>query len=185
MRPDNDATTWFLTCHLEEEIAKRAKRGEETDSLKRALETFVKTKPVKQKSTFITLAFNSENLNKERIESIKEKLLSLKDKFEYFSKYIFNLEFYSTNSTDEINFHSHILISNQMRYDKQRIIRDMSRTFEIAKNFVNVKRGRTQQDYENMENYVKGIKKSESKTESLQKDRLFRRKHDILDFYSV
>jgi len=81
------------------------------------------------------------------------------------------------------NLHLHILKDGQ--YTKSKIIRDLSRKFKIAKNFINVKSSNKEIDYENRKNYIFGNKKDTDKLENVEKDKEWRINNDINEIYNI
>jgi len=79
------------------------------------------------------------------------------------------------------NLHLHIL--KEGIYNKTKIVRDLSRKFKIATNFIDVRRGNEQTDYDNRLSYIKGDKVDEAKMESVQKDKEWRIANNLENYY--
>lgn len=97
------------------------------------------------------------------------------------NNYIYSLEFFGKD-LDKLHPHFHLLIKGG-GLDKNKIIRAFSRHFKIEKNFIDVKRSEDERLYIKRENYIKGIKQDKKK-EAIEKDDIFRKKHNIEKFYS-
>lgn len=86
-----------------------------------------------------------------------------------------------TEETCGEGLHIHLLILKNKR--KSQVIREISNTFKIAKNYVDVREGKTEQSYNTRLEYLKG-KKIDSKLDRVYIDRLFRQKKNLLDIYT-
>lgn len=93
---------------------------------------------------------------------------------------ILSVERYSKSGE---NLHVHILKKGY--YSKTKIIRDLSKKFKVASNFIDVRRGTEPVDYNNRLSYLKGFKKDDEKMESVQKDKEWRIKENLRDFYEI
>lgn len=100
--------------------------------------------------------------------------------YQYIKEAIVSIENYS--SVGE-NLHVHIL--KKGIYNKTKLIRDMSRKFKVAPNFINVKKGTNESDYRNRLNYIKGDKTDEDKKENSIKDQIWRKENNIQDVYKL
>ena len=81
------------------------------------------------------------------------------------------------------NLHVHIL--KEGNYSKTKIIRDLSRRFKVATNFIDVRRSRDQSDYNNRLSYIKGDKMDTEKMENVEKDKQWRIDSSLRDFYNL
>lgn len=79
------------------------------------------------------------------------------------------------------NLHIHIL--KQGIYSKRKIIRDLSKKFKIPLNFINVKKGTKESDYQNRLHYINGEKQSELKKENCELDRKWREENGLAQIY--
>lgn len=122
---------------------------------------------------FITIALPNDREPVEMVDITKGL-----SRHTYMTNYIFSIEFYSKSG---YNQHIHILVSGS-KVNKTKCIRDFSRKYEVSANFIDVKYSKRQSDYDNRENYIKGIK-DDSKMESVQKDREKRASLSLLDYY--
>lgn len=121
---------------------------------------------------FITIALeNTYNLGK--LVNIIKGL-----EYQYTKEALVSIENYS--SVGE-NLHVHIL--KKGIYSKTKIIRDMSRKFKVAPNFINVKKGTRESDYRNRLAYIKGDKADELKKENSDKDKEWRIENNIQQLY--
>lgn len=100
--------------------------------------------------------------------------------YQYIKDAIVSIENYS--SVGE-NLHVHIL--KKGIYNKTKLIRDMSRKFKVAPNFVNVRKGTKESDYRHRLNYIKGDKVDDEKKENSIKDKIWRKENGILDVYAL
>ena len=81
------------------------------------------------------------------------------------------------------NLHMHIL--KEENYSKTKIIRDLSRRFKIASNFIDVRKGTEPTDWNNRLSYIQGTKVSEEKMEYVAKDKEWRKNANIRDYYNL
>ncbi len=81
------------------------------------------------------------------------------------------------------NLHIHILKEDY--YSKTKIIRDLSTRFKVSGNFIDVRRGTEPADYEHRASYIKGDKMDTEKMEHVQKDKEWRKKNNLKDFYYI
>lgn len=79
------------------------------------------------------------------------------------------------------NLHLHIL--KEGNYSKTKVVRDLARKFKIAPNFIDVRRGNEQTDYDNRLSYIKGDKVDEAKMENVQKDKEWRIENSLENYY--
>lgn len=139
---------------------------------------------------------NCHKLNKEKdiksyyfmtvnLEGEPNKLKDLYDKmqeaiyrYKWLRKSIINYEFYTEKGGHP---HSHILMITDKRRDT--IIYLLSRFFNIEKNYIDIKR--YYGNPINHINYIKGIKKAESKQELLDKDTALRDELNIPPFTNL
>ena len=59
----------------------------------------------------------------------------------------------------------------------------MARKFKVEVNFVNVRHGKSESDWQNRLNYIKGLKADEVKAENVQKDQEWREANGIEHIY--
>ena len=131
-------------------------------------------KPEKFYSTFLTLNFEPNASTREIHNKIKLIVLRkhyLKDK-----DIVYNFE-----NTDHV--HCHMLIKGETT-QPSKLIRDMSRIFKINKNYVDCKNSTNEDLYQTRLNYIKGIKKT-SKTEAVEKDKVWRSKQCLEEYYQI
>lgn len=81
------------------------------------------------------------------------------------------------------NLHLHIL--KEGYYSKTKIIRDLSRRFKVERNFIDVRRGTEPKDWNNRLSYIKGTKMDTDKMEHVTKDKEWRQKNNLRDFYNI
>ena len=81
------------------------------------------------------------------------------------------------------NLHLHIL--KKGNYQKSKIIRDLSRHFKIAPNFVDVRSSKSRAKYNNSLNYVHGVKKDEAKLDDVQLDIQWRLDNGFAEIYNL
>ena len=81
------------------------------------------------------------------------------------------------------NLHLHIL--KEGYYSKSKIIRDLSRKFKIATNFIDVRRGTEPTDWNNRLSYIKGIKMDTEKMEHVEKDKTWRIENNLSNYYNI
>jgi len=126
------------------------------------------------KHQFITIALPN-NLG---ILELKKKIYRLTHK--YLEGALLCCEF---NSASGENLHVHIL--KEGVYSKTRLIRDLARKFKIDENFVDVRLGKRESDYQNRLAYIKGEKSDELKQEKVYLDQLWRQQNGLQDIYTL
>jgi len=132
--------------------------------------------PVPQfKHQFITIALPTE---KTELQRLIRTILNLN--YDYLTDALLSVEMFSGELKKE-NLHIHIL--KQGIYSKTKIIRDLSRRFKVAPNFINVKKGTTQKDYLNRLHYINGEKDDQLKKENVILDREWRIQNNIEQLY--
>lgn len=99
--------------------------------------------------------------------------------FEYLENAFYCIEFYGQDL--QLHPHIHILINHVM--SPARLIRDFSRKFKIAKNFIDVKPGLSA-CLDTRMNYIQGIKIDE-KTPQVIKDNEMRESLDLKNWYEI
>jgi len=129
------------------------------------------------KHQFITVSLPTEKTD---LKQLKKKISSLN------YKYLDNAMMCVENHSGELqlkkkNLHIHIL--KRGMYTKNKIIRDMMSKFKLARNFINVKKGSTQSDYDNRVRYIHGDKSTELKKENCELDRKWRDKNGFQHIY--
>ncbi len=130
-------------------------------------------RPPEKPHWFITIALSNDRDPVEMVNITKGL-----SRHSYMTNYMFSIEFYSKSGENQ---HIHILVWGN-KVNKTKCIRDFSRKYDVSANFIDVKYSKRQRDYDNRENYIKGIKE-DSKMESVQKDREKRASLCILDYY--
>lgn len=99
---------------------------------------------------------------------------------------LFSLEFYSLEKKLKVlkdNFHVHMLVKGKYaKFDRKRIIRDLSKKFKVEANFVDVKYHSSPELFSTRQNYIKGTKQ-ESKDLAIEKDEEERKVLGIDNFY--
>lgn len=126
-----------------------------------------------QKHSFITIRLNNET----PLGKVQEKLENLSLKWMTIATA--RLELYSTNMTR--NHHVHILSTWAV---KTRIIRDLSRYFDVPKQNVDVKHGEKIEVYDKRYDYIQGIKQ-ELKSEAISADTKELDELNIKQIYSI
>lgn len=81
------------------------------------------------------------------------------------------------------NLHIHIL--KEGYYSKTKIIRDLSRRFKLASNFIDVRVSDDQAVYNHRLDYIKGEKADENKMSYVKLDKEWRKKHQIRNYYKI
>ncbi len=81
------------------------------------------------------------------------------------------------------NLHVHVLKLGI--YSKTKLIRDFAKKFGVAENFVNIKKGNEETDYQNRVNYIHGIKDSEEKMANVAQDQEWRLNNGIDEIYNL
>ncbi len=115
--------------------------------------------------------------NDYNIEKIKEYIQT---PHSWMDGALLSVERYSNSG---INLHIHILKTGYK--SKTLIIRDLSRRFKIATNFIDVQRGKTATDYNNRIKYLKGNKMDTGKMENVLQDEEWRQKEGLNNFYKI
>lgn len=122
---------------------------------------------------FITV--NLEQGNKEQMKELYEKMQEALHRYKWLRKSIYNIEYYTQKGQ---HAHSHIYCDTNKRKDT--IIWLLSKFFNIKKNYLDVKR--YYGNPINHINYIKGIKKDDSKDEYMKKDKELRDEYNIPDY---
>jgi hypothetical protein len=130
----------------------------------------------KYKHQFITIALPQEYDIKKLLKTISS--LS----YPYLKDSWLSVENFSGELHKE-NLHIHIL--KKEIYSKTKIIRDLSRKFKIAPNFINIKKGDSESDYLNRLHYINGEKQDELKQENAELDKQWRINNDIKQIYNL
>lgn len=120
---------------------------------------------------FITINL-PETEDEEKALELYEKMQYALTKYKWLRKSIWNIEFYTASGSHP---HSHCLCITERRRDC--IIKILSSFFSIEPNFIDIKR--FYGDGAGHINYVKGLKKEESKLEYINKDMTLRNKYNI------
>lgn len=110
------------------------------------------------------------------INDLKKKIYSLQ--YAYLEGAMLRVENYS--STGE-NLHVHIL--KEGVYSKTRLIRDMKRKWKVEDNFVDVRLGKREDEWQNRLNYIKGLKQDEEKQANVAKDHEWRHTNGLQELY--
>lgn len=129
------------------------------------------------KHQFITIALPTENYELSQLKNVIQNL-----NYSYLQNAKLVVENFSGELKKE-NLHVHILKSGI--YSKTKIIRDLSKKFNISPNFVNVKKGTKESDYLNRLHYINGEKQSELKKENCELDRVWREKNGLQQIYTL
>jgi hypothetical protein len=79
--------------------------------------------------------------------------------------------------------HLHIHILTDKPHNKTKAIRDLSRKFKVAPNYIDVRRSNSQADYNNRRNYIRGDKQDTAKLECVEKDIQWRKDNDFENYY--
>lgn len=130
-----------------------------------------------KKHQFITVALPTETTD---LDQLKKRIQSLD--YKYLDGAYLTVEYFS-GELKKRNLHIHILKTGI--YNKSKLIRDMSRKFKVAVNFVNVKKSTKESDYQNRLNYINGEKISELKKENCDKDREWRDQNGFQHIYNL
>lgn len=128
------------------------------------------------KHQFITVALPTESTDLENLKRIIEDL-----EYAYLEDAHLTVEYYSGDKNK--NLHIHILKHDI--YSKTKIIRDMGRKFKVEPNFVNVKRGTKEKDYQNRLSYLKGDKLSDQKKANSIADIIWRDQNGFQQIYNL
>jgi len=129
------------------------------------------------KHQFITVALPTENYALDKLKKIISNI-----NYEYLEGAFLTVEMFSGELKKE-NLHIHIL--KKGIYNKTKLIRDLSRKFKVAVNFINIKKGTKESDYNNRLNYLNGVKQSELKKENSEKDKLWRTAMGFAQIYCL
>lgn len=132
------------------------------------------TKPEKFYSTFLTLNFSTTAEIKEIHNKLK--LVVLRKAYFKDKDIIYNFEYTE-------HPHIHMLIKGATT-QPSKIIRDMARLFKINKNFVDCKNSSDEKIYKTRYEYIKGVKQ-DSKKAAVEKDKVFRSRNCLEDFYEI
>ena len=79
--------------------------------------------------------------------------------------------------------HLHIHILTEKPYNKSKAIRDLSRKFKVAVNYIDVRRSNSTGDYNNRRNYIRGDKQDTEKLECVEKDIQWRKDNSFENYY--
>lgn len=144
----------------------------------RLIRTFGKELPLPTKPhQFITVALPTE---KTELQKLKKTIDNIR--YKYMDNAFLTVEMFSGQLKKE-NLHIHILKNGI--YNKTKLIRDMSRKFNVAVNFVNVKKSTKLTDYENRLAYLKGEKSDELKKENCELDKKWREDNGFRQIYNL
>ena len=121
---------------------------------------------------FITI--NLEG-NKEQVKELYDKMCEAIHRYKWLRKSIFNIEYYTKKGGHP---HTHIYVDTDKRRDT--IIHLLAKFFKIKENYLDIKR--YYGNPINHINYIKGIKKEESKEEYIDKDDKLRDEYNIPKF---
>lgn len=138
------------------------------------LRKFFKLDNPDHKHQFITIALPNDT----DLKTLKKKIYSLD--YKYLKGALLRVENFSANGQ---NLHIHIL--KEHVYSKCRVIRDMSRKWKVEKNFVNVRLGKQESDYQHRLNYVNGLKKDDDKTANVELDKKWRSENGLDEIYII
>ncbi len=126
------------------------------------------------KHQFITVA-----LPNEYCLSTLNKILSNLE-YSYLNNALARVENFSKSGE---NLHIHIL--KKGNYQKSKIIRDMSRTFKVAPNFIDVVSSKSNTKYFNTLAYINGEKVDQEKMENVELDKQWRLDNEIPEIYNL
>lgn len=118
---------------------------------------------------FITINLGE---NKEQVKELYDKMQEALHRYKWLRKSIYNIEYHTRKGA---HAHSHIYLDSNKRRDS--IIHLLSKFFNIEKNYLDIKR--YYGNPINHINYIKGIKKEESKAEYMKKDEELRNEYNI------
>lgn len=130
-----------------------------------------------RKHQFITIALPTENYALSELKKVISEL-----SYSYLQNALLSVENFSGELKKE-NLHVHILKTGI--YSKTKIIRDLSKKFKVAPNFINIKKGTKETDYMNRYHYLHGEKLSELKKENCELDRIWREKNGFRHIYNL
>lgn len=171
----------IIKC-IENDLAAKA---EEKTFINKQLRNNSKSKSKMRNHTFVTISlpivepdFQDLGHTHMKYHSIVDNWLNLCP-FEYLDGATYCIEFYGQEL--QLHPHIHILINHVM--SPARLIRDFSRKFKIAKNFIDVKPGLSA-SLETRQNYIQGIK-IDDKTPQVIKDKEMRLSLELEDYYEI
>ena len=121
---------------------------------------------------FITVALPNEYC----LSTLKKNLINIS--YSYLNNALARVENFSKSGE---NLHIHIL--KKGNYQKSKIIRDLSRTFKVAPNFIDVVSSKSSVKYFNTLAYIKGEKKDDEKMENVMLDQKWRLDNEIDEIY--
>ncbi len=121
---------------------------------------------------FITVALPNEYC----LSTLKHNLMNIS--YSYLTNALARVENFSNVGE---NLHIHIL--KKGNYQKSKIIRDLSRTFKVDKNFIDVVSSKSTVKYFNTLRYIKGEKVDEEKMENVELDKQWRQDNYIDEIY--
>jgi len=130
-----------------------------------------------RKHQFITIALPTENYALSELKKVISEL-----SYSYLNNAKLVVENFSGELKKE-NLHVHIL--KHGIYSKTKIIRDLSKKFRVAPNFINIKKGTKEIDYMNRLDYINGEKVSELKKENCELDRVWRDQNGFSQIYNL
>lgn len=159
-----------------QELAAAMQKSDPIEHNSRYMNTLGQMIPQKTfKHQFITIALPTEKTD---LRKLVRTICNIQ--YDYLKDSILSVENFSGELKKE-NLHIHIL--KHGIYSKTKIIRDMARKFKVAPNFINIKKGTTEQDYLNRLHYINGEKLDELKKENCLLDQEWRRQNDIEQIY--
>lgn len=126
---------------------------------------------------FITVALPTENYELNKLKSIINNLT-----YPYLEGALLTVEMFS-GELKKKNLHIHIL--KKGIYNKTKLIRDLSRKFKVASNFVNVKKSTKESDYRNRLAYLNGEKVDELKKRNCELDAVWRHENQFQQIYTL
>lgn len=171
MIPTNEVKEYIKTLYLKHFDAEFQAGRRPGDAKFRQ---WLKLDDPEKKHQFITIALPKDL----GIMQLKKYIYSLD--YKYLQGVLLCCEFFS-----EVGENLHVHILKHGVYSKTRIIRDLSRKFKIEENFVDVRLGKRESDYENRYAYITGDKESESKQANVYLDREWRKQNGLQDLYTL
>lgn len=121
---------------------------------------------------FITVALPNEY----PLSTLKNILSNLE--YSYLKNALARVENFSKSGE---NLHIHIL--KKGNYSKGKIVRDMSRTFKVAPNFIDVVSSKSPTKYFNTLSYINGEKVDDEKMDNVELDKQWRLDNEIPEIY--
>lgn len=121
---------------------------------------------------FITVALPNEY----SLSTLNKNLRNIS--YSYLNNALARVENFSKSGE---NLHIHIL--KKGNYQKSKIIRDLTRTFKVAPNFVDVQSSKSPEKYFNTLAYIRGEKKDDDKMDNVKLDKQWRQDNEIPEIY--